>query len=317
MRGFRRRRQSADPTAVGVPAGQAGMGEQAIGRAPTISLALGGGGARGLAHILVLEVLDEMGIRPRMIAGTSIGALVGAGYALGIPAFRLRAIMEEALGSRVDLIRQLFAARSAPSSRLLRFLPLRNALLSPESLLERLVPELNDKTFGDLAIPLRVVATDIAGHEEIVFSEGGVRRAVAASIAIPLVFSPVAEGSRVLVDGGLVNPLPFELLEGSADYVVAIDVSGASGALDMGSDPAPVEVLVRSIQIMEKSMTQQKLARRRPDLYFDIALDDFNALEFWKARQIIEAALPLKEALRRQLTRLLQSNPIETIEQER
>src|SRR5262245_30562990 len=81
---------------------------------PSIALALGGGGARGLAHILVLEVLDELGIRPKIVAGTSIGALIGATYALGLPAFRIRATVEEMLGDRFDLMRQLFAARSDP-----------------------------------------------------------------------------------------------------------------------------------------------------------------------------------------------------------
>src|SRR5262249_32679239 len=118
---------------------------------PSIALALGGGGARGLAHILVLEVLDELGLRPRIVAGTSIGALVGAAYALGLPAYRIRATVEEMLGDRFDLMRQLFAARSDPVQKVLRLLPVRSALLDAEALLERLVPELDDRDFHDLA----------------------------------------------------------------------------------------------------------------------------------------------------------------------
>ena len=280
---------------------------------PSVALALGGGGARGLAHILVLEVLDELGIRPKLIAGTSIGALMGAGYALGIPGYRLRAIMEESLGGRFELVRQLFASRSQPASKLLRFLPIRTALLNSEGLLERLVPELNDRTFADLAIPLKVVATDIAGHEAVVFEDGPLRRAVAASIAIPLVFSPIIDGPRVLMDGGLINPLPFDLLDGAADLTIAIDVSGASGGVEMGPHPAPAEVMIRSIQIMEKTITRQKLALRQPDLYFDIRLDQFNALEFWRAKEILEAAAPVKETLRRQIRRLVAARPIQEI----
>ena len=272
---------------------------------PSIALALGGGGARGLAHILVLEVLDELGLRPTRIAGTSIGALVGAAYALGLPGYRLRAIMEEALGSRLELVRQLFAARAEPVQHLMGLVPLRSALLSPETLLERLLPELNDRTFADLSIPLVVVATDLAAHAVVVLGEGSLRRAVAASIAIPLVFSPITDGARVLVDGGLVNPLPFDLLDGAADLVIAIDVSGASKPAELGRSPAALDVLIRSIQIMEKSITHQKLAHRQPDLYLDIELDDFNALEFWRAREIIAAAAPVKDKLRRKLIRLL------------
>lgn len=272
--------------------------------APSIALALGGGGARGLAHILVLEVLDELGIKPRMIAGTSIGALVGAAYALGLPGYRLRAIMEEALGNRVDLVRQLFAARSEPAQHLLRLLPVRTSLLSPETLLTRLVPELEGRTFDDLSIPLKVVATDISAHSPVVIETGPLRRAVAASIAIPLVFTPINDGSRLLVDGGLVNPLPFDLLSG-ADITIAIDVSGASAPADLGAHPPALDVLVRSIQIMEKAITHQKLARIKPDIYMDIELDQFSAVEFWRAREIMEAAAPFKERFRRQLARVL------------
>ena len=271
---------------------------------PSIALALGGGGARGLAHILALEVLDEFGLRPTMIAGTSIGALVGAAYALGLPGYRLRALMEETLGNRFELARQLFAARSEPVQHLMRLFPLRSSLLAPEALLQRMLPELDGRTFADLTIPLKVVATDLAAHAPVVIETGPLRRAVAASIAIPLVFSPVREGDRVLVDGGLVNPLPFDLLE-RADITIAIDVSGASKPAQLGPRPPALEVLIRSIQIMEKSITNQKLAYRRPDIYLDIELDAFNALEFWRAREIIAAAAPVKDKLRRELERML------------
>lgn len=271
---------------------------------PSIALALGGGGARGLAHILALEVLDEFGLRPKMIAGTSIGALVGAAYAMGLPAYRLRALMEETLGNRFELARQLFAARSEPVQHLMRLFPLRSSLLAPEALLQRMLPELDGRTFADLTIPLKVVATDLAAHAPVVIETGPLRRAVAASIAIPLVFSPVRDGERVLVDGGLVNPLPFDLLE-PADITIAIDVSGASKPAELGPRPPALEVLIRSIQIMEKSITNQKLAHRRPDIYLDIELDAFNALEFWRAREIIAAAAPVKDKLRRELERML------------
>jgi NTE family protein len=280
---------------------------------PSIALALGGGGARGLAHILVLEVLDELKLRPCMITGTSIGALIGAGYALGLPGYRLRAIMQEALGNRFDLVRQLFAARSEPVQHLLRLLPVRKSLLDPQTLLQRLVPELDGRTFADLVVPLKIVATDLAAHETVVIEDGSLSRAVAASIAIPLVFTPVQDGARLLVDGGLVNPLPFDLIEGAADITIAIDVSGASQAAAMSRHPAAIEILMRSIQIMEKSITLQKLAYRRPDLYLDVELDQFGALEFWRADEIMTAAEPIKDKLRRHLERLISSRPADVL----
>ena len=280
-------------------------------RKPTVGLALGGGGARGLAHVLVLEVLDEMGIRPVAIAGTSIGALFGSAYALGMSGRAIRAMAEETLRNRFDLARQLFQARSDPVQKVLRLLPLRTSLLNSAVLLDLLAPEISNRDFKDLAIPMQVVATDLASHDSVVIESGSLRNAVAASIAIPLVFSPVTHGGRLLVDGGLVNPLPFELVAGKADVTIAIDVSGASKETDLGAQPSAVEVLMRSVQILEKSITRQKLAWRQPDVYIDVGLDQYGALEFWRAGEILEAARPVKDVVRRQPTRLITSETVE------
>ena len=270
-------------------------------RTPTIGLALGAGGARGLAHILVLEVLDEIGLKPKLIAGTSIGALIGAAYAIGMPAYRIRAVVEETLGNRIDLVRQVFAARSDPVQRLLGFLPLRSSMLQPEILLERLAPELDKVSMSDLAIPLKIVATDLVKRQPVVIDSGPVRRAVAASIAIPLIFSPVADGERLLVDGGLVNPLPFDLVADEADITVAVDVSGAAGGSRLGARPAAIEVLVQSLQIMERTITRHKLELRKPDIHLDVDVGAFGILEFWRAEEILAAARPIKARLREEL----------------
>ena len=98
---------------------------------PSIGLALGGGGARGLAHILMLEVFDELGLKPKVIAGTSIGAIFGATYASGLSASLIRAHTEEALSQRFDLVRQLLSSRSEPVLKIFNFLPIRSSLLNP------------------------------------------------------------------------------------------------------------------------------------------------------------------------------------------
>ena len=116
------------------------QGHAAGSRGPSIALALGGGGARGLAHILMLEVLDELGLKPKVIAGTSIGALFGAAYASGLSARLIRAHTEEVLGQRFGFARSLLAARSEPVLRLLNILPVRSSLLSPELLLDQVLP---------------------------------------------------------------------------------------------------------------------------------------------------------------------------------
>ncbi|MCL4768548.1 MAG: patatin-like phospholipase family protein [Hyphomicrobiaceae bacterium] len=272
---------------------------------PTVALALGGGGARGIAHILMLEVFDELGIKPVMIAGTSIGALYGAAYASGLTASQIRAYTEEVLERRFDLIRQLFAARSAPVQRLLRVLPLRSSVLNPETLLDLLFPGRVAKDFADLDIPLQVVATDLSSHEATVLASGPLRPAVAASIAIPVLFTPVTIGGRMLVDGGLANPLPFDLIDGAADITVAIDVNAKTAAADIGPRLTVVDVVVQSIQILQKSVTRERLRYRRPDILIEVAVDRFGALEFTRPHEILEAAQPAKLELRRALEHAL------------
>ena len=115
---------------------------------PTIALALGGGGARGLAHLLMLEVLDELGLKPKIIAGTSIGAVFGAAYASGLSAKRIRAHVEEALSQRFGIARQLLSARSEPVLKILNILPIRSSLLKPESLLEFMLPSAMPRDFA-------------------------------------------------------------------------------------------------------------------------------------------------------------------------
>ena len=196
---------------------------------PTIALALGGGGARGLAHILMLEVFDELGLKPTVIAGTSIGAMFGAAYASGLSARLIRAHTEEVLSQRFGIARQLLVgagpSRCSSSSTSCRSAP---SLLKPELLLDHLLPSKVARDFAHLAIPLKVVATDFYAQEQVVIDEGALRSAVAASIALPALFTPVTRDGRLLMDGGLVNPLPFDVLDGAADITVAIDVSGAS-----------------------------------------------------------------------------------------
>jgi NTE family protein len=285
-----------------------------MARRPTIGLALGGGGARGLAHLLMLEVLDEMGVVPVVIAGTSIGALFGACYAAGMPAADIRAHTEDILGRRLALFRQLFAARSTPVQKLLSFVPVRSSLLSPLALLERVLPSRVPDDFEQLAIPFKAIATDLGDRAVAVLERGALKPAVAASIAIPVVFSPMRIGGRTMVDGGLVNPLPFDVITGMADIVIAIDVSGAAGATEVGERPTAIDVLMQSVQIMEKSITREKLARHRPDIYIDVELDTFGALEFYKPKEIFAAAAPAKETLRRQLVRVLGAETVRAIE---
>ena len=278
-----------------------------------ICLALGGGGARGLAHILMLEAFDELGIRPAVISGTSIGAIYGAAYASGLPAKLIRAHTEEALSQRFDLVRQLLSARADPVQKLFNLLPMRSALLNPEALLDLMLPSKVPQDFADLVIPLAVVATDFYAQEPVVLAQGSLRRAVAASIALPAIFQPVMIGGRPLMDGGLVNPLPFDLLQGAAEFTIAIDVSGAAREAGSNGMPSAFEAIFASSQILQRSIVREKLKSAQPDIYIDAAVDRFQMLEFHRFREIFEASKPAKEALKRQLGRLLESETVTSV----
>jgi NTE family protein len=280
---------------------------------PTIALALGGGGARGLAHILMLEVFDELGLRPKIIAGTSIGAVFGAAYASGLSAKLIRAHVEEALGQRFDIMRQLLSARSEPVLKIFNILPIRSALLKPESLLDFMLPSAVPRDFTGLAIPLKIVATDYYAQEQAVLTEGSLRTAVAASIALPALFTPVTVNGRMLMDGGLVNPLPFDVLNGDADVTVAIDVSGAPVAPGKRPHPSAFAALMASSQIMQRTIVREKLKVRQPDIYIDVEVDEYYVLDFHRFKQILADAAPAKAQLRRQLERVLASQTLETL----
>ncbi len=204
-------------------------------RGKTVALALGGGGARGLAHICVLEALDEMGVRPVAIAGASIGAIIGAAYAAGFSGLELRTHTQAILKNRIGLARRLLHARARGRKRLLSRVahPL---LFDGERFLHAFWPAGMPERFEDLHIPLQVVATDFRRRIEAVFATGPLRPAIAGSMAIPGVVRAAASDHGYFVDGGLVNPLPYDHLWGLADIIIAVDVSGNFG-VETGKGP--------------------------------------------------------------------------------
>ena len=280
-------------------------------RTPSIALALGGGGARGLAHIVMLEAFDELGLKPTIMSGTSIGAIFGAAYASGLPARDIRTHTENLLTAKFDLLKDVFGARARPALPALRdlFTP-RSALLSPEALLQVVLPEGVAHQFHELEIPLKVVATDFYGLNSHVFSAGPLRRAVAASMALPAIFEPVIVEGRALIDGGLTNPLPFDLFAGEADITIAIDVSGAPVPVDGRNHPTAMEALFASAFIFERTINREKLKSQQPDIYIDAGTSHFQILDVFKVREILAAAIPAKEQLKKKLERILGSETL-------
>lgn len=271
---------------------------------PRIGLALGGGGARGLAHIAILEAFDEAGIKPAAIAGTSIGALIGAAYAAGYSAAEIRNHAELLLANRIEAARRFFAD---PRVRMLDLLNLRRfsgAFLDGESLARIALPEAVPETFEELKIPLTVVATDFYGRKELALNEGALLPAVAASLALPGLISPKRLGGRLLIDGGVTNPLPFDLL-GEVDFTVAVDVTGRPVG-EPSRRPSGSELWFRSSMIMQHLIVQAKIERRPPDVLIVPDVDQFRVLEFLRIREILAATARAKGELKGRLKTLLQ-----------
>ena len=281
-------------------------------RTPTIGLALGGGGARGLAHIAMLEAFDELGVKPSIIAGTSIGAVYGAAYASGISGKDLREHTRFVLAQRFGLIRDLFIARAQPFQRLLGVVGMRGAILDPATVLDVILPRAVKSDFAGCDIPLRIVASDFYLQEPKVFTAGSLRTAVAASMALPAIFQPVVADGHVFIDGGLTNPLPFDLLMAETDIVVAIDVSGVPVPNPRRPVPTAFEALFSSAFLFERTIVKEKLKSAQPDILISAGTSRYQVLDFLKFDEILKAASPAKEKLKQQLARVLS---VETLPQ--
>jgi NTE family protein len=266
---------------------------------PGIALALGAGGARGLAHIEVLEALDELGIRPVAIAGSSIGAVLGAAYAAGVSGREIRLHVLAALRNRAEVMSRLLRARVGRISDFLTTFT-NPVLMDAEILLDTFWPGAVPDTFEALAIPLIVVATDYYGRCEVTFGSGPLAPAVAGSMAIPGLIRPVEARGYILVDGGAVNPLPYEHLFATGAFTLACDVAG--GPPDqLRRVPTPFEAMFGAAQIMQRSITTQMLKVRAPDLIVRPEISAFRALDFFRAKDILRAAAPVKDQIKRSL----------------
>ncbi len=268
-----------------------------------IGLALGGGGARGLAHVQMLQVFDELKLRPYSIAGTSIGAIIGALYASGMTAQAIRDVLDRLTVSRNESwLGSLFEEDVGRWWDIIKIQIGRGGLVSSEGLVGFLRELIKADRFEELQIPLKVVATDFWERQQVVFSRGPLFPALQASIAIPGLFSPIEHQGRVLVDGGLVNPVPYDLLFRECDVVVAIDVLGNRTPMQ-GRQPGYLENSFNALQIMQASIVREKLKSRPPDIYLYPDLKDIHVLDFHRFDEIHEQALPAQKKLRKSLRR--------------
>ncbi|MDT8452573.1 MAG: patatin-like phospholipase family protein [Gammaproteobacteria bacterium] len=274
---------------------------------PSIGIALGAGGANGLAHILMLEVLDEMDITPKQISGSSIGAIIGALYASGLSGNEIRELVEQFIISPDEELLDEFSDQE--TFRWLDFIDVefgKGGLLNSKGFISFLYDELKQKKFKQLKIPLKVIAGDLWKREQIVLQSGNLLPAIEASMALPGIFQPVVVNDRVLVDGGTVNPVPYDLLMDECDIVIAIDVDGIRTKPE-NLIPGYLDTVFNSIKVMQRAIMTEKLRQQRPHIYISPHISNIRALEFYRASEVFEQAQPAREELKRQLSKVLKA----------
>ncbi len=279
---------------------------------PRIGLALGGGSARGWAHVGVIRALEEAGIRPDLICGTSVGAMVGAAYAAGELDRFERWLLDMKVSDVVGFMD----------------VSLSGGLFKGERLMEFFRSNFVDRPINELSIPFAAVATALHTGAEVWLREGSTVEAVRASIALPALFTPVLRDGMALVDGGLVNPVPVSLARAmGADILIAVDLSSdilgrhlreeplpevsspeASGnsvgewirklqenlgaliparSSDENDMPSMLDVLTSSINIMQVRITRSRMAGEPPDVIVAPRLAHLGLLDFHRASEAI------------------------------
>jgi NTE family protein len=273
----------------------------------TVSLVLGSGSARGLAHIGVIDCIEQRGMSIRSVAGSSMGALIGGIYATG----------------RLDAYRHwVCALNRGDVFRLLDFSFGLSGLFKGERVIDLLRELIGDCNIEDLPIPFTAVATDIDTGKEIWFRHGPLFDAIRASIAIPAIFTPHHYGGRRLVDGGLSNPVPVApTLSDLTDLTIAVNLTGKAEALDTAPEAtAEVEgafaqyrraigefvnglypdandgepqslglfdVVANALDTLQSTVAQFKLAATPADILIDIPRNAAGTMEFYRARELI------------------------------
>ena len=239
-------------------------------RPPKVGLALGGGAARGFAHVGVIQVLEESGLRPDLVVGTSAGSLVAALYASGRNAAQMQQAaetMEEA--AFTDWTLPIFS----------------RGMLRGEALSRYVNQQVGSKLIEQMPLPLGIVATDLNSGQGVLFQRGDTGTAVRASSAVPAVFVPVKINGREYVDGGLVSPVPVRFARKmGAEVVIAVDISSAPEG-NPSSDT--LQILLQTFAIMGKSINSYEL--KEADVVVRPALAGVSGADFTVRRKSIDA----------------------------
>ena len=237
---------------------------------PKVGLALGGGAARGFAHVGVIQVLEEAGIRPSLVVGTSAGSLVAALYASGKTGAQLQQLaetMEEA--SFADWTLPVFS----------------RGMLRGEAFARYVSTQVNGRAIEAMPMSLGIVATDLNSGQGVLFQRGDTAAAVRASSAVPALFQPVKIAGREYVDGGLVSPVPVRYArQMGAEVVIAVDISAVPEGNATGD---PLRMLLQTFAIMGRSINQFEL--READVVLRPRLPGVSGADFAARKRIIQA----------------------------
>lgn len=245
-------------------------------KAKTVSLVLGSGGARGLAHIGVIHVLEERGFEITSIAGCSVGALVGGIYAAG------------KLDEYEDWVRNL---SKLDMVNLMDIAWVGGGLVKGERIINKMIKLVGNRKIEDLRIPFTAVATELESGREVWLSEGPLFDAIRSSCSLPLFFTPTRYKEKMLVDGGVVNPVPIApVFHDNTDLTIAVNLGGRPRKgmpVDRKKEVGAYEVAYLVFDAMQSTIARLKLAAYPPDIVVNIPRDVARTFEIDRAAEMI------------------------------
>lgn len=254
----------------------------------SFSLALGGGGVKGLAHIALLKVLDQWDIKPKTIAGTSIGAIIGALYANGISGAEIESRIRDHIIVKGEKPKSVFNKRKnlLKWAKLFKLDRSRGGIFRADRLFDLIFFEIMELSFEDLKIPFSAIATDFYSGEEVVLNSGKLRPAVQASMCVPGVFPPVYHNNQLLIDGGTVNNVPTSAVYSDSDYVLASDVIG----LPRFEEPSATQIFSGAFHIMIHAATKLQFMNYPPHFLFQPDTHGIDAFDFHRIEEVFDRA---------------------------
>jgi len=273
-----------------------------------VALVLSGGGARGIAHIGVIEELEKQGYEITSIAGTSMGSVIGGVYALG----------------KMDVLKDwAYTLDRRKVFSLVDFTLNKHGMVRGDKVFKKMKKLIPDKNIEDLPIPYVAVATDMIKKEEVLFREGSIYEAIRASVSIPTVFTPVKSDHKLMVDGGVLNNIPIDHIERTkGDMLIAVNVNSGidfekplalekdvekkesrynkrtndfykhlqkiTPLLHDEEDLSYFNLITRTIDLMTWKIDQLALERHKPDMLIEISRESSTMWDFYKAEELVE-----------------------------